>query len=335
MHILITGGAGFIGSHIADHHINKGDTVYVVDDLSTGSYDNISHLADNGRFKFEQADILTWDGLKKAVFWADRIYHMAAVVGMFRVIEEPTKVMAVNVAACERILRFANEGIWSPKIVIASSSEVYGAGENTDIFQEDDPLIINSVTLSRWNYAISKLADEALAMSYHKKFDMNITAIRFFNTVGPRQIGRYGMVLPRFVRQAMNNEPLTVYGDGSQIRCFCDIRDTVIFLDQLCVNEQSKGEIVNVGNDSEISILNLAKRVKKLTGSDSDIIHVPYNEAYGNDYEEVRKRKPDLEKLRNLTTHDHKYTLDNTINNLIQIRENQKITSLSEGSTGK
>jgi len=329
MHILITGGAGFIGSHIAEHHINKGDSVYVVDNLSTGSEDNIIHLMENSGFRFENVNILTWDSLRNAIFWADRVYHMAAVVGMFRVIEEPTEVMAINVAGCERLLRFARESLWSPEIMIASSSEVYGTGAKGELFEEDNPLIINSVTSSRWNYAISKLADEALAMSYYKKFDIKVMAVRLFNTIGPRQVGRYGMVVPRFVRQAMNNEPITVYGDGSQSRSFCDVRDTVVFLEQLCNNKQSYGQIINVGNNKDISITELAKLIIKQTGSSSKITKIRYHDVYGTDYEEVRTRKPDLTKLRNLTKHHHLYTLSDSIDTLIEIQENKKLEALS------
>ena len=323
MHILITGGAGFIGSHIVNYHLNNGDTVFVLDDLSTGSIDNIEHHLDKPNFKFEQVDILTWDGLKNAIFWADRIYHMAAVVGMFRVMEEPTKVLATNVAGCERILRFIRDSIWSPELVVASSSEVYGSGDEGNLFHEDDSLTINSVKLSRWNYAISKLADEALALSYHKKFNVKAIVIRFFNTVGPNQIGRYGMVIPRFVKQAVNNEPITVYGDGSQTRSFCDVRDTVVFLDKLCSVKNSFGEIINVGNDKDISILDLAKLVKSLANSSSEIKFVPYDEAYGDDFDEVKTRKPNLKKLNSLVKHEHKWNLEDTVLDLINIEINK------------
>lgn len=333
MHILVTGGAGFIGSHIVQHHIDKGDSVYVLDDLSTGSLDNISKHFKNPHFKFEQVDILTWDKLKEAVFWSDRIYHMAAIVGMFRVMEEPTRVMAINVAGCERILRFMNESVWGPQIIIASSSEVYGSGSQGREFTEDDPLVVNSVTISRWNYAISKLADEALAMSYHKKFATRTTVVRFFNTVGPGQIGRYGMVLPRFVKQAVNNEPITVYGDGNQKRSFCDVRDTVNFLDELCNNSQSEGQIVNVGNNKVISILELAELVKELSKSSSKITFVSYKEAYGNDYEEVQNRKPDLTKLKSLTKYNHNWKLEDTIIDLINTEKNNNIRNIKPHKT--
>lgn len=334
MHILITGGAGFIGSHIAEYHINKGDSVYVVDDLSTGSEINIEHMMSSENFQFVQANILTWDGLKKSVFWADRIYHMAAVVGMFKVIEEPTEVMAINVAGTERLLRFSRESLWSPQIIVASSSEVYGTGEDGSIFQEDNPLVIKSVTSSRWNYAISKLADEALVMSYYKKFNIKAMAVRFFNTIGPRQIGRYGMVVPRFVRQAVNNEPITVYGDGSQSRSFCDVRDTVVFLDQLAGNEKSYGQIINVGNNKCISIKDLAELIIKLTNSESDISKTPYENIYGRDYDEVITRKPDLKKLMGLTKYRHKFTLVDTINSLIEIEENKKVQQINKTGSG-
>lgn len=328
MHILVTGGAGFIGSHIVDFHIAKGDKVHVIDNLTTGSIKNISHHLNNNRFKFDQVDIRNTEKLRDAVIWADRIYHMAAIVGMFRVMDQPTEVMEVNVSATERMLKLAYESHWNPQIVLASSSEVYGIGENNKPFNEKDPLKINSVTASRWNYAISKLADEALAMSYYKKYSLNVMSIRFFNTIGTRQIGRYGMVLPRFVKQAVNNEPITVYGSGSQIRSFCDVRDTVNYLDQLCDNKLSSGNIFNVGNDYEITILDLAKMVKRITGSRSSIKHIDYSDAYGNDYEEVKMRKPDLTKLKKYTNYTPRYTLEDTINSLVEIHNEGKISSL-------
>ncbi len=332
MHVLITGGAGFIGSHLADLHIKQGDSVYVVDDLSTGSEHNIKHLIGNPNFKFEKANILTWDGFKEAIFWADRIYHMAAVVGMFKVIEEPTKVMAINVAGCERLLRFAKESVWSPQIVIASSSEVYGRGETHTMFKETDPLVINSVASSRWNYAISKLADEALAISYYKKYGIKVIPVRLFNIIGTRQTGRYGMVVPRFVRQALNNDPITVYGKGTQSRSFCDVRDAVKFLHELCDNPKSYGQIVNVGDDQCISILELAKLVLKITKSSSKIEYIPYSKVYGTDYEEVIMRKPDLNKLYSLIKYRHKYCLVDTIKTIVEFERKQKTRILPETS---
>lgn len=321
MHILVTGGAGFIGSNLVEYHLEKGDTVHVVDDLSTGSLENVRPFFGNPRFKFNEADVLLWPNLEKATTWADRIYHMAALVGMHRVLAEPTKVLAVNIAGCERLLRAVTSGGWHPEVLIASTSEVYGAGVHErvrhDNFEEDADLVFHSGVLSRQNYALSKLADEALGLSYAKKFGLRVIVTRFFNTIGPRQTGRYGMVVPRFVEQAVTGEPITIYGDGSQTRSFCDVRDTVRALDLLTSNPGSEGQIFNVGSDREISILELAHLVKKLAGSSSPVHFIPYEEAYGEPFEDCQRRKPVLGKLLGLTGFKHSWRLEGTLEDLI------------------
>lgn len=322
MHVLITGGAGFIGSHLVEYHLKRGDKVHVVDDLSTGSKNNIRPFMGDRNFMFDEADVLLWPGLEKAAAWADRIYHMAALVGMHRVLAEPTKVLAVNIAGCERLLRAVKSGGWRPEVVIASTSEVYGAGVHESVkhehFEEDADLVFHSGVLSRQNYALSKLADEALGLSYAKKFGLKVVIPRFFNTIGPRQTGRYGMVVPRFVEQAVSNAPITVYGDGSQTRSFCDVRDTVRALDLLASNPRSVGQIVNVGNDREISILQLAELVKRHAESSSSIKFVPYEVAYGEPFEDCQRRKPVLNKLRELTGLEHIWRLEETLEDLIE-----------------
>ncbi len=322
MHVLVTGGAGFIGSHLVEYHLNKGHKVHVVDDLSTGSLQNIAVFQGNPHFLFTQADVLTWSELEKSAAWADRIYHMAAVVGVYRVLAEPINVLATNIPGCERVLRAAAANGWKPRIMIASSSEVYGQSQGTDSgFKETDNLIIESAAKNRWNYAISKIADEAFGLSYTRELGIPITLMRFFNTVGPRQTGRYGMVVPRLVEQAVNNQPITVYGDGNQTRSFCDVRDTVLALDALANTTDSVGEIVNVGNDGEISINDLAELIRKRAGSKSHIVHVPYKEAYGEKFDEayidIQRRKPNLTKFFKLTGFQHHWTLEKTIDDLI------------------
>ncbi len=325
MHILVTGGCGFIGSHLVEYHINKGDYVHAIDDLSTGTTENVLPFTETSRFRFDQVDILTWSELERTVGWADRIYHMAAVVGVYRVMAEPIKVLATNIPGCERLLRAAAKSGWNPRIIVASSSEVYGQGQEK-AFCETDDIIVESAAHSRWNYAISKVADEAFGMSYAQNAGLPITLVRFFNTVGPRQSGRYGMVLPRFIEQAVAGEPITVYGDGHQSRCFCDVRDSVVAMDRLAGNEASVHEIVNVGNDREISINALAEMVKELSGSASEIVHVPYEEAYGAKFIDIQRRKPNLDKFYRLTNYKHEWTLEQTIKDLID-KQRQKLTT--------
>lgn len=329
MHVLITGGAGFIGSHLVEHHLNKGDKVYVIDNLSTGSMDNITPYANNANFQYEIEDILTWEHLTKAVLWADRIYHLAAVVGVFRVLENPVNVLATNIAGCERLLRAVATSKWRPQVLIASSSEVYGSSPKQPL-SEDDALIIKSAAHSRWSYTISKLADESFSLAYARRMKEKITIVRLFNTIGPRQTGRYGMVVPRFVQQALNGEPITIYGDGTQTRSFCDVRDTVEKLDLLVSNDKSSNEIVNLGNDNEISMNDLALLTKKLTQSHSPIQYLSYEEAYGEPIDETMRRKPCLKKLDSLIRYKNKWSLEDTIKDLAQQQRLQAQEKYSE-----
>lgn len=317
MHVLITGGAGFIGSHLAEYHLARSDRVHVVDDLSTGSPANVHPFIAHPDYRFDQADILTWPELDAAVGWADRIYHMAAIVGVKRVLEDPVRVMATNMAGTERVLRAVHHGGWSPQVLVASSSEVYGFNGNGGFAEEDD-VVLRSGGRLRWNYAVTKLADEFLAFSYVRKYGLAIAIPRLFNTIGPRQVGRYGMVVPTFVRQAVRGEPLTVYGDGSQSRSFCDVRDTVVALDRLAAAPDAAGEVVNVGNDHEISIQALAELVIARAGSSSPILHVPYRDAYGEEFEDIHHRRPVLAKLTRLTGFVPRWQLTETIDDLIR-----------------
>ncbi len=327
LHVLITGGAGFIGSNLAEHHLNKGDKVHVVDDLSTGALGNIEAFRSHPLFRFTQADILTWDDLYKSVTWADRIYHMAAVVGVHKVLAEPIHCLATNIAGCERVLRAASANGWKPQIVIPSTAEVYGeatAGGALSVaavfsgYREDAELVVGSTAIKRWNYPISKITNEALGLSYGQAFGMAVVVARLFNSVGPRQTGRYGMVLPRFVKQAVAGEPITVYGDGTQTRSFCDVRDTVALLDSLAGCPDSAGEIINVGNNREISIHALAELVKDLAQSASPIVRIPYREAYGEGNVETYRRKPDLAKLFAHTAYRHQWSLEATVRELVE-----------------
>ena len=322
MHVLVTGGAGFIGSHLVERHLAQGDKVHIVDDLSTGSVENIRSFLELPECYFDEADILTWSDLAQAAEWADRIYHMAAVVGMFRVLSEPIAVLATNIAGTERLLRAVHASRWQPRVLIASSSEVYGPQRRGKL-REDDDLTLRSGAVIRWNYAVSKLTDEALALSYARRSELPITIVRLFNTVGPRQSGRYGMVVPRFVQQASDGQPITVYGDGTQSRCFCDVRDTVAILDLLLDSPAAAGEIVNVGNDREVSILELAELVRDRAESSSPIEQRSYREAYGDGFEDIPRRRPVLDKLRDLTGYRHRYELEDTIDDLLLAQRQQ------------
>lgn len=331
MHVLITGGAGFIGSHLVDLHMAMGHKVHVVDDLSTGNIANIEHHLDDSRFKFEQADLLTFDRIREVAAWADRIYHLAAVVGVFRVLEDPTAVLASNIAACERLLRAVAAANWKPHVLIASSSEVYGHRDD-DMLSEDDQLVISAGLNPRWSYSVSKLADESLGVAFAAKYAIPITLARFFNTVGLRQSGKYGMVIPRFVKQAMAGEPVTVFGDGQQTRSFCDVRDTVHLLEELSSREHHNVDVANVGADREISILDLARLIIERTGSNSSIKFIDYTEAYGEPYDDIMRRHPDLSHLRSLTSYRHQYSLEDTIDDLIAAHKESE-PRMSRGNT--
>jgi UDP-glucose 4-epimerase len=329
LHILITGGAGFIGSHLVDLHLARGDQVHVVDDLSTGIRSNLAAHEDKPNFRFDEADVLLWDQLERVVGWADRIYHLAAVVGVYRVIAEPTKVLATNIAGCERLLRAARDGGWKPQVVLASSSEVYGHNDE-HVLHEDQDLTVSTRAGTRWGYSVSKIADEALGLSYAQRFGIPAVISRFFNTVGPRQIGRYGMVVPRFVSQAVRDQPITVFGGGMQTRSFCDVRDTVVALDALATSTGLDTVTCNVGNDREISIRDLASMVIDRAGSASSIQDVPLREAYGEDFEDIRRRRPNLGRLRQMTGFQHRFTLEQTIDDLIAA-ERQRLQGGKDG----
>jgi len=316
MHVLITGGAGFIGSYLVQLHMKRGDSVHVIDDMSTGHIENIVRYFNQDNFRLTTAALLVWDGLEKAVAWSDRMYHMAAVVGVKRVLEDPVRVMSANIAATERLLRAVHKGGWNPQVLIASSSEVYGFNAEAG-FSEESDLLFKSAGRLRWSYAATKLADEYLAFSFARKYDLNITVARLFNTIGPRQVGRYGMVLPNFIEQAIHNEPITVFGNGTQTRSFCDVRDTAAQLELLAGYPQAYGEVFNVGNDQEITIRNLAELVRERAESISTIVTIPYHQAYGEEFEDVTHRRPILTKINQLTGFSPRWTLTDTVDDMI------------------
>ncbi len=318
MNILITGGAGFIGSHLAHYHLAKGDAVHVVDDLSTGQITNIAPLFNNPNFQFVEANIVTWDGLKEAARWSNRIYHMAAIVGVKKVLEDPRAVMATNMAGTERVFRAVAEVNPMSQVIVASSSEVYGFNAKS-AFVETDDIVLRSAGRLRWCYAITKLADEFLAYSFFKKSHIKVVIARLFNTVGPHQTGKYGMVFPNFIGQAVHGEAVTVFGDGTQTRSFCNVEDTVKALDLLALTPAANGEIVNVGNDHEISIGDLAKLIIQRSGGTSDIEYIAYEAAYGLDFEDITHRRPVIQKLQTLTGFKPQWSLNDTIDQLIAL----------------
>ncbi|HEX2548461.1 MAG TPA: GDP-mannose 4,6-dehydratase [Gammaproteobacteria bacterium] len=326
MHVIVTGGAGFIGSHIVEFHLQKGDTVHAIDNLVTGNKGNLQPFLHDPNFTFDEADILTWPDLKKALENADRIYHMAAVVGVLYVLQEPLNVLVNNINGTERLLKTLYELQSKARIFIASTSSVYGHIQKSLLCESDD-LNIHSISHPLCGYAISKISSEVMSMTYHRLYNMPITVLRLFNTVGPRQTGCYGMVVPRFIEEAIANEPIIVYGDGLQTRSFCDVRDTLVALDLLANNPKSIGEIVNVGNDREISINNLAYLIKRTLHSNSEVLHISYEKAYGKKFEDIKKRKPDITKLKKLTGFKPKWTLENTIADLMKnMQDKEKVT---------
>jgi len=316
MRVFITGGAGFIGSHLAEYHLNKGDQVVVLDDLSTGNEDNVSPFLPNPRFRFEKGDILTWWGMEREILNAERIYHMAAVVGMFRVLQQPVQVSRVNVCGTERLLEHIAAAKHNPQVVIASSSSVYGYSDSADL-KEDRNVVFSPELSGVGGYALSKFTNEFQAASYRKLHGISVCMPRLFNAVGPRQCGSYGFVLPRFIKQSVSGEPLTVFGDGKQTRSFCDVRDTIVALDRLASSPTAYGEIVNVGSPEEISILDLAKLVIARADSRSEIAFVPFDEGYGVHFRHIMQRHPSLEKLKTLTGFEHSWNLTQTIDDLL------------------
>ena len=298
MRYLITGGAGFIGSHLAERLLEKGEQVVLLDNLSTGSMENIRHLKGSDRLEYHLDGIENRQILAELVDDADVIVHLAAAVGVKLIVESPVRTIETNVNGTQMVLEAASKK--KKLVLIASTSEVYGKNTNVP-FREDADLVLGATTKGRWSYAASKALDEFLALSYWKEKRQPVIVVRFFNTVGPRQTGRYGMVLPNFVKRALDGEPIEVYGNGQQSRCFCDVRDTVEALLRLMPLDRAVGEVVNIGNTEEVTMENLAKIVKHRTGSSSPIQFVPYDKAYEPGFEDMMRRVPSIEKLHALT----------------------------------
>lgn len=316
--ILITGGAGFIGSHLADALIARGDRVAIIDDLSTGAVANIRHLKGHPNFSYTLDTIANEAVLAELIDESDAVVHLAAAVGVQLIVQSPVRTIETNVNGTELVLRWAAKK--GKTVLLASTSEVYGKSERTP-FREDDDLVLGPSTMGRWSYACSKLLDEFLALAYHKERDLPVIIARLFNTVGPRQTGRYGMVLPRFVRAALRDVPLRVYGDGQQTRCFCYVGDTVRALIALLDHPDAIGTIFNIGNPQEVSILELAQRVVHLAHSSSPIVMVPYEHAYEAGFEDMRRRVPDISRLTALTGFRPTLDLDDIIRTVIEYEQ--------------
>jgi len=312
---LITGGAGFIGSHLAERLLDLGHEVAVLDDLSTGSIDNIEHLKGTSHFSYVVDSVTSESLLAEMIDRSDVVFHLAAAVGVKLIVEQPVHTIETNVHGTEVVLKHANK---KKKLVfIASTSEVYG--KSTDVpFREEADLVLGPSAKHRWAYACSKLIDEFLALAYWREKKLPVVIVRLFNTVGPRQTGRYGMVLPTFVRQALAGDPITVFGDGTQSRSFTYVGDVVDALVALASEPRAIGEVFNIGNRGEISIRDLAERVKTLTGSNSPIQLVPYDEAYEAGFEDMPRRVPDISKIRSLIGYEPKVGLDDIIRRVIE-----------------
>ncbi len=315
MRFLITGGAGFIGSHLCEALLAAGHRVVAIDDLSTGRAANIAHLRPLPHFQFVRETITNSLVLDRLTSEADVVVHLAAAVGVQLIVEDPVRTIRTNVMGTEGVLEAAHR--YGCKVLIASTSEVYGKGVRVP-FREDDDRLMGPTSRSRWAYAESKAVDEFLSLAYHQQFGLPVVIMRFFNTVGPRQTGRYGMVVPRFVRAALRGEPLEVYGDGTQSRCFGDVADVVRAVVALAAEPRAIGEVFNVGSTEEITIRDLADRVLALTGSASPVRLVPYDEAYAPGFEDMQRRVPSIDKLHALIGYRPQFSLDETLRRVIQ-----------------
>lgn len=313
MRILVTGGAGFIGSHLCDRLIQDRHEVTVLDNLSTGNIQNLAKIIKSRDFRFIEGSILDTKLLNKVIKKTDYVFHLAAAVGVFNIINNPLESLVTNIRGTENILEYCNK--YKIPVFITSSSEVYGKNAS-DSLGENDDRIIGSPTTLRWSYSEAKAIDESLAYAYFLHNKLEVRIVRFFNTVGPRQIGNYGMVLPRLLKSALENKPLTIYGDGNQTRCFAHIGDVIDAVLIIAFSEKSIGSVINIGNDSEISITELAHRILSFTGSKSEIVHLSYHEAYGPGFQDMERRVPNLTLINQLYGWRPKRDLTNIIHDM-------------------
>lgn len=313
MNILITGGAGFVGSHLADRLIADGNHITVIDNLSTGRYQNVEHLEGHERFRLIIDTVLNQSIMEELIRESDRVFHMASAVGVKLIMERPVRTIETIFRGTDVVLEFCSR--FRKRVLIPSTSEVYGKGISVP-FHEDDDLLTGATNKHRWAYACAKTLDEFLALAHWKETRLPVAVVRLFNTVGPRQTGQYGMVVPRFVKAAMDNEPITVHGDGSQSRCFGHVADVVDGLVKTLENPSCFGEVINLGNSEETTIKGLAEKAIEMTGSSSEIRYIPYEEAYGEGFEDMQRRVPSLEKAARLIGYKPTRTLEDIINDV-------------------
>jgi UDP-glucose 4-epimerase len=317
---LITGGAGFVGSHLAEYLLSLGQHVTIIDDLSTGRFENIAPLQNNPNFRYAIEDIRNIHVIDRLVSECDIIYHLAAAVGVHKIISEPINTIEINIGGTEIILKTARR--YRKKVMIASTSEVYGKGVRFP-FSEDDDRLLGATTRHRWAYAASKAIDEFLALAYYKEVQLPVVLFRLFNTVGPRQTGEYGMVVPRFVQWALNNEPIRVYGTGEQQRCFGNVKDVIQAIHGLSEEPKAIGQLFNIGSDEEVSMLELAERVRQRANSRSEIQLIPYEEAYEPGFEDFMRRVPNIEKVKKTIGWRPTTPLNDTIDQIIAYHKEQ------------
>jgi UDP-glucose 4-epimerase len=328
MKALITGGAGFIGSHLSERLLSQGHEVYVLDDLSTGSPENIAHLEDHPGFHVVIDSVLQPAIVNELVRKADVVYHLAAAVGVKTIVEQPVRTLRVNLGGTETVLDACCK--FETPVLVASTSEVYGDHRSEEPLRETSRRIYGATTQKRWAYADSKAMDEFLALAYHEEFGLDTVIVRLFNTVGPRQTGLYGMVIPRFVERALRGDAIEIYGDGAQTRCFCHVQDTIRALDGLMsALPETSGEIYNVGANNQIGIAELAERVKELTNSGSDTVHVPFDEVYGSGIEDMLHRVPGTEKIGEAIGWEPQRDLDDILGDVIDSLVGARVTALA------
>ncbi|MCK4644401.1 GDP-mannose 4,6-dehydratase [bacterium] len=315
MKVLITGGAGFIGSNLAKYLLKKDHEILIIDDLSTGQFENIKHMEKHPKFTFVLDSILNYTVLDELVSSVDIVYHLAAAVGVEYIINNPLKSIEVNVQGTENVLKLAHK--YKKKVLLASTSEVYGKNEKASL-EENDDRILGSTTINRWSYSNNKALDEFLALAYFREKKLPIVIVRLFNTTGPGQVGDYGMVVPRFIKQALLNKPITVYGDGEQTRCFTHVDDVVSALDLLMNCNSCEGEIFNVGNPEEVSMNDLAKRIVKYLKSESKIMHISYEKVMGPNFEDMRRRVPNNDKINKFIGWKPKMNLSHIIKDIVK-----------------